>query len=125
MTGARVPESRRAAQNATWFAVSTGRPRSSSSAWITPMARNPLPPMKTASALSGVWRANPLVELAGMDGALVGRQLGRAAVDHLEPLPRKYARALLVQLGREPGRMDQRETLHAECGQRRGPLPRR
>ena len=55
----------------TWFAVNTGRARSSSGALIVPTARKRLPPMKMASALFGVFGADPFVELAGMDGALV------------------------------------------------------
>ena len=43
-----LPESRRACQNATWLAVSTGRPRSSSKARTMPIARRPFPPMNTA-----------------------------------------------------------------------------
>lgn len=50
VTGASHPASHRDSHTNTWLAVSTGMPRSYSSASMTPTARRPLPPMNTPSA---------------------------------------------------------------------------
>jgi hypothetical protein len=42
-------------QTRTWFAVSTGLPRSCSMASIAPTVRQPLPPKKIASASAGTY----------------------------------------------------------------------
>ena len=50
-----APATRSAYHRGTWFAVSAGRRRSSSSAAITPMAPRAFPPMNAACAEDGAW----------------------------------------------------------------------
>src|SRR6266403_363035 len=65
----------------------------------------------------GRFCADPFIEFARLDGLLVGWQAGGSGVNDLKTLTLKIARALLVHLGREPGRTDECEPCYAERDQ--------
>src|SRR6266478_8625006 len=60
---------------------------------------------------------DPFIELARLNGLLVRWQAGGSGVNNLKTLTLKIAHALLVHLGREPGRTDEREPCCAERDQ--------
>src|SRR5258708_24202360 len=51
----------------------------------------------------GRFCTDPFVDLARLNGVLVGWQAGGSGVNNLKTLTPKIAHALLVHLGREPG----------------------
>ena len=58
--------------------------------------------------------ANPFIELARMDGALVGWQPGGAVIDDIKSLPLEISGTLLTEIDGKPRRVDQCKLCYAE-----------